>query len=269
LKRLLRPLLSDSLYSSAQAAAMAFDIRRGALTEAEVELLPKLVKPGDTVLDIGANYGLYSYHLSRLVGPAGRVYAFEPLPFTARTFRIVRRLLGLGNVTLLEKGAGDQNARVSFTLPVQESGAPAAGQAHLSGRDDERPGREIHHQYERTREVACEIVRIDDALPHLAETTFIKADIEGTELLALRGAERLVARDAPTVLCEINPWFLQGFGLNLQDLLAFFAERGYGFYAYDDGARLLRAMDVSRVTEDNYLFVHPRRGAGLTDLIAG
>src|SRR5262245_35964871 len=88
-KRLLAPLLNESTYAALQAVAMSWDIRRKAWWEPELELLPKLVERGDTVLDIGANFGLYAYYLSRAVGPSGRVYCFEPIPFTARTFGYV------------------------------------------------------------------------------------------------------------------------------------------------------------------------------------
>ena len=85
-KRLLHPLLDDRTYKYIQAAAMSWDIWRGNWSEPELDLLPSLVKPGDVVLDVGANYGLYSHYMGRLVGPSGHVYAFEPIPFTAATF---------------------------------------------------------------------------------------------------------------------------------------------------------------------------------------
>lgn len=84
------------------------------------------------MLDIGANYGLYTYHLSRAVGPSGRVYAFEPVPFTSATLRLVSRILHLGNVELIPKGCGDRAAKVPFTLPIQASGAISAGLAHIA-----------------------------------------------------------------------------------------------------------------------------------------
>src|SRR5260221_12767759 len=85
-KRLLAPVLNETTYSLLQAAAMGWDIRSGAWTEPEIEILRHAVKPGDTAIDIGANYGLYAYHLSRLLRGTGKVYSFEPVPFTAGTF---------------------------------------------------------------------------------------------------------------------------------------------------------------------------------------
>jgi FkbM family methyltransferase len=258
-KRVLHPLLNERTYRYLQAGAMAWDIRRGTWAEPELQLIPALVRPGDTVLDVGANYGIYSYHLGRAVGPTGRVYAFEPIPFTAATFELVARLLRFRNVTLFKEGAGDRNGEVSFEMPIQASGALTAGQAHLGGRDDERPGKERHHRYPTTRPVVCKLVRIDDRLPDAREVSFLKADIEGSELFAFRGAARLIDQHRPTVLCEINTWFLQGFGIPLADLLGFFSDRGYRAYRLDQPRRKLLPVDIGPDTEDNFLFVHPHR----------
>ena len=267
-KRVLSPLLDDRLYKYVQAAAMAWDIRRGNWKETELQLLPYIVRPGDTVIDVGANYGLYSYHLSRIVGSGGHVYAFEPIPFTAATFELVARALRFRNVILFKQGASDRNGAVTFELPIQASGAATAGQAHLGGRDDERPGKERHHQYPATRPVTCPIVRIDDVLPDARDVSFIKCDIEGSELLAFRGASRIIDRDCPTVLCEINTWFLEGFGIPLADLLGFFGERGYRTYKFEESPRRLTPVEIGPDTEDNFLFVHPRRRDRLRGLLS-
>ena len=258
-KRVLHPLLDERVYRYLQAGAMAWDIRRGTWTEPEVQLLPSIVHAGETAIDVGANYGVYSYHLSHAVGAGGQVYAFEPIPFTAGTFRLVARVLRFRNVTLFQEGASDRNGEVTFQLPIQESGALTAGQAHLGGRNDERPGKEQHHRYPRTRPLTCKIVRIDDRLPDAREVSFLKCDIEGSELLAFRGATRIIEQHCPTVLCEINTWFLQGFGIPLADLLGFFADRGYRPYRFDKGRRKVLPVEIGPDTEDNFLFVHPRR----------
>ena len=122
LKRVLRPLSNEGVYRYFQGAAMAWDIRSGSFSEPELDVLPFVVSSGDTVLDIGANYGLYSYHLSRTVGKTGRVFAFEPIPFTNRTLRVVARLLRIRNLEIIPKGCGDRAGEVSFSVPVRHRG---------------------------------------------------------------------------------------------------------------------------------------------------
>lgn len=68
-KKALYPNLNEQMYKYVQALAMAWDIRRRSWAEPELDLLPYAVCEGETVLDIGANYGIYSYYLSRQVGP--------------------------------------------------------------------------------------------------------------------------------------------------------------------------------------------------------
>jgi FkbM family methyltransferase len=268
LKRLLAPVLSERLYQYVQCLPMAWDIWRGRFTEPEIDLVPIAVQPGDTTLDIGANYGVYAYHLARAVGKTGRVFAFEPVPFTYNTLRLIARLLRFRSVELVAKGCSDRAGAVTFTVPVQDSGAPSAGQAHLGTRNDERAGKERHVRWPKQKEVSCEVVVLDAYLPPVADLSFIKCDIEGAELLAFRGAERTLDRHLPTVLCEINPWFLEGFGITLDELTGFFLGKGYRLYRYHEAVRRLIEVAPADVVEDNYVFVHPRRADRLARFFA-
>jgi FkbM family methyltransferase len=266
-KATLRPLLNDTTYSYLQGVAQALDIVRGKWYEPELDLISLAVSPGDDVLDLGANYGLYTYHLSRAVGARGRVYAFEPVPFTHRTLAVVVRLLGLRNVTIVPKGCSDAGGTVTFRLPVQASGAPGAGQAHIGTRNDERPGADTQVRWDRTVLVQCEMVALDEYLPPLAKLSLIKCDIEGAELLAFRGAMRVIDQHRPCVICEINPWFLDGFGLRLEELVGFFSDRGYRLYRYASERRLAAISSLADVVEDNYVFIHPDRLAPFAPLL--
>src|SRR5947208_15292873 len=130
-KKVLHSFLGDSSYKYFQAVSKAKDIRNRSWSEPELDLLPLAVKQGETALDLGANFGLYSYYLSRALGPAARTYAFEPVPFTFATLQLVARILKFKNVTLFEKGCSDKAGKISFEVPVQASGAFAAGQAYI------------------------------------------------------------------------------------------------------------------------------------------
>jgi FkbM family methyltransferase len=188
-KRVLYPVLNDSTYQYMQAVSKAWDIRTGSWTEPELDLIPYAVEPGDTAFDIGANFGMWSYHLQRHLG-GGRVYAFEPVPFTHRTLRQVARLLRFRNVEVIPKGCGDKTGEITFTVPVQASGAVAAGLAYRSGRNDDRAGRETQVRWAATRDIKGEVVALDEFLPGVERLSLVKCDIEGAELYALttRGA---------------------------------------------------------------------------------
>jgi FkbM family methyltransferase len=258
---MLVPILDERRYQAVQSVAMAWDICTGSWSEPELGVIRHAVRAGDTVLDIGANYGFWSYHLARAVGRGGKVYAFEPLPFTAGVFRTTARLLRFRNVQLFEMGCSDVAGRVTFTVPVQDNGALIAGLAHMERRDDSRPGHEPHEGVTAPRRVECEVVVLDSFLPQLGALepgclSFVKCDIEGAELFALRGAHRTIADHHPVVVCEINPGFLERFGLRVGDLVDFFADLGYGVYRYDRGR--LWPTPAEEIVAGNWVFVHPR-----------
>ena len=264
LKRVLFPVMNERTYRLIQCAAKAWDIRTGVWAEPELQLIRFAVRAGETVLDIGANYGVYAYHLSRAVGSSGRVYAFEPIPFTYETCKLVGKFLGFRNVEIIQKGCSDRTGTVAFTLPIQDSGAISAGLAHLSGRDDQRPGKEQYSIYDRTRELVCDVVALDEFLPELPSLSFVKSDIEGADLLAMRGAARIIERHHPTIQCEINPWFLEGFGIPPHAFSEFFEARGYQMYHYEAAGQQgrLRAASIEQLgtlSTHNYFFIHPSR----------
>ncbi len=264
-KKTIHPFLSEKYYIRIQATSQARDIASGNWSEPEIELLKYAVNQGDRVLDLGANFGQYAFHLSEAVGKEGVVYSFEPIPYTFQTLSLVAEKLGLRNVELINKGCGNENSKTSFNVPLQESGALAAGQSYIGTRNDEHEGKEDQVRWQDTIAIECEIIKIDDFLPNLENLSLIKSDVEGAELFAFRGAEQLINKYLPTIICEINPWFLDGFGVKLHDLTDFFFSKNYKMFFYKEG-RLLEA-NVEKVVEDNYVFIHPTRVQRFADLI--
>lgn len=257
-KKILAPLRSTPFYSQVQSWSMARDIVSGRFREPELVLLPAAVKPGETVLDIGANFGLYSYHLSKQVGPGGKVISFEPVPFTVGTLRRVIRRLGLRNVDIRAVGVGDKPGTLTFTVPLQRSGQLMAGQAHIATRNDNHGDIEGQVRWEKTTQIHCPVIVLDDELKDLKSLSFVKIDIEGAEVFAFRGAKRLIEQFHPTILIEINPWFLEGFQLTMDDLTGPFRALGYKVYRYDPvRGKLDHVADETTIVEYNYLFIHP------------
>jgi FkbM family methyltransferase len=260
-KTILYPVANDKTYKYVQAISKAWDIKKGTWNEPELDLLGIGLKSGDTTLDIGANFGIYAHYMSRAVGKTGKVYSFEPVPFTFETLKIVAKLLGFShNVELVEKGCGDENGTIHFSVPTQESGAFSTGQAYIEGRNDDRDGKDKQVRWHGTKNVEAEIVRLDDFLPEIESLPLIKADIEGAELFCFRGAEKLIDKHLPTTVCEINPWFLEGFGIRLEELTNFFTDKDYKIFHYTNaGEKRLREVEISEIVEDNYVFIHPSR----------
>lgn len=245
-----------------QAASKAWDIKRGTWHEPELDIVPIALKEGETALDLGANFGIYAHAMGKAVGPTGKVYCFEPVPFTFHSLCLVGKLLRFPrSVNLFELGCADQNGTIDFEVPVQTSGAFSAGQAYIGSRNDDRMGKDGQVRWAGTRTVRANVVRLDDHLAGIKNVALIKADIEGAELFAFRGAEKMIDEGLPTVICEINPWFLEGFGIKLTELLDFFASKGYETYAYNDKLtdHQLRQVTADEIVEDNYVFIHPSR----------
>jgi FkbM family methyltransferase len=265
MKRLLAPLLSEGFYSEVQAIAKAKDIRDRSWWEPEIELVDMVLREGDSAIDIGANFGLWAYPMARAVGRTGKVYSFEPIPFTARTFRLVAKKLRFShNVELIEAGCGEKTGEVEFTLPLTDSGAISPGLVHME-RNDARPGKEIQSPFDRTKCVECPVVTIDERLPAIDRLQLVKCDIEGADLFAMRGGRRTLERHRPVVVIEINPWFLEGFGLTVADVTGFFDGLGYACYHYDDGRLSLTPAET--IYQGNWVFVHPQNAERVADIV--
>jgi FkbM family methyltransferase len=155
---------------------------------AEIAWALSLVKPGATVIDAGANVGLFTVPIARAVGPNGSVVAFEPAPGTVARLRCSIAINDLHNVCLLESAVGDVEEDVDFVL--------AADSAYSGLSVDPRsPPRD---------RATVLMVTIDGAWAALGKpsVTLMKLDVESAELRALRGAKELLGKCRPVLLLE-------------------------------------------------------------------
>ena len=269
IKYLLSPLRQSSIYEDIQAWSMSRDILSGRLSEPELDLLPYAVKSGETVLDIGANFGMYTYPLAQLVGKEGKVYAFEPIPFTYQTLEKVVKRLSIDSVVLRKEAVSTEKGELSFTIPIATSGQLMAGQAHFGTRDDDHSGKETQVRWNKTTTITCPTISLDEELQGIKNLSFIKIDIEGGEFFAFEGGKKTINHFLPTVLIEINPWFLDGFDLQLADLLDPFEKLEYEIFKYEENPnKLYRINHKSQIVEDNYLLIHPKFKERFIDLFA-
>jgi FkbM family methyltransferase len=160
-------------------------------------VLRALIRPGDTVLDIGANVGFYTVLAGRWVGEVGRVVAFEPDPVNLGLLRrnIVEN--GLRNVELRAAAAGARTEHARFSLDRATGATGRVGGGLTQGESTVGTGRvEI---------VPIECLAVDDVVAELGlRPHVIKLDIEGYECEAIRGASRTLSAARPAVVSELN-----------------------------------------------------------------
>jgi FkbM family methyltransferase len=150
-----------------------------------VSLLQGLVRPGGacslpahsqagmTVPDVGANIGIYTRFFASLVGPDGKIVAFEPEP---RNFGLLERAIaGFPQVTV-----------------VQAAVASRSGEVMLFVKDDLNVDHHIYDDGEGRRALKVPSIAIDDYVKPGERVDIIKMDIQGAELLALAGTERVI-----------------------------------------------------------------------------
>jgi len=206
----------------------------------ETKFVRAMIRPGETVLDIGANMGWYSTLMCELVGPDGRVFAFEPNPSAFRL--LVATAARFPQLRVLQVALGDQEGEAIINIP--EDGAAASL-------------REL-----RDRETIAQVRCVQDTLDNIVnkenicDISFIKLDVERFEMEVLRGAEKLLSKPYPPLwLAEINEQ--ARFGNDPERLIDFFARRGFTGYWIESRSGELRALPHRAPFKHDAVFVPP------------
>lgn len=219
--RLVRPVNKDIF-----AAWWWSDARRG--SEA-LRLVDATVGEGHVAVDVGGAYGLFTYRLARLVGPAGEVHAFEPNPQHWPGLASAGRKQ---NVTLHRVALSDAAGRTVMHVPSGRSGEPDPGMGTL---ERSPSGAEA---------VEVEVETLDRVLDSVPRLDFVKIDVEGHEQSVLEGARGVLAAHRPTLLVEIEQRHRQRPVAETFELLA---SLGYtGAALTERGLLELDAFDVER-----------------------
>lgn len=169
-----------------------------------------LIRPGDTVLDLGAHIGYYTLLFAKLVGPKGRVIAFEPDPTNYSLLVRNVRENGYVNVECVNRAVSDSSRTGRLYLSPRTSG-------------DHRT-----HAVRGRRAVPIEMTSIDDAIGDAKGLALVKMDIQGAEGLALRGMKKVLARNPSAALViEFWPMGLRGHGTDPEALIVELRAMGF------------------------------------------
>jgi FkbM family methyltransferase len=185
------------------------------------QVLRHFIRPGDAFIDVGANHGTFSLVASGLVGREGLVIAIEPQPRLANLLRL-SLASGPAPFEVHQIACGDRAEEVDFYIPHATSGAAGRFAGHSAISDH----------------LAIKVAMrpLDDLIDahRLPQQTFIKLDVEGSELAFLHGARQLIRSIAPVMLIEINPITMQAAATSKTKLVNALVELGYSRFVTPD-----------------------------------
>lgn len=193
LRQLLRPIyrhLPTKMRRSLRALRLERIVRKDEFNsdEPEFKRLAEWLAPGDTALDIGANFGSYTLRMSQLVGNSGRVFAFEPVP---QTFAMLVRSLtarGCMNVSALNLACSNHSGFVRMSIPDDPLTGEDLYQASITEDDPEA--------------IIVYRLRIDDLPLPIDRLRVIKVDAEGHDADVIDGMIETLRKARPVLITE-------------------------------------------------------------------
>jgi FkbM family methyltransferase len=215
--------------------ALELTLRLIGRAHADVAVFRRLLKPGDTVFDVGANLGLYTMIFAKLVGPYGRVHSFEPVPPIFE--QLQRNVTSFQNVNLNRCALGDVEGTESIHVPRRDfSQAALIPHSVRSWRNLDSSQILIFRR--------CSVATLDRYVSarRIGDLALVKCDVEGAEMRVFRGATSLLRRTTPPMWFfeSYSPW-TDDFGYSPRDLFDFLQSEG-GYVIFHIGRTGLRPV---------------------------
>ncbi|MES2619224.1 MAG: FkbM family methyltransferase [Bacteroidota bacterium] len=216
----------------------------GIYEQQELQMQLNLMNEGDTIFDIGANYGWYALHIAKAF-PKSSIFSFEPIPSTFEKLNANIQLNQVANIEALNFGFSEEPGSFDFffdpALSVNASLARVSDSATVE-------------------KVECKVQVVDDFVRDMKlKVDFIKCDVEGAELLVFKGARKLLLEQKPIVFSEMLRKWTAKFNYHPNDIIHLFKESGYACFTIEEN-QLARFEKVDDNTiETNYFFLHEEK----------
>lgn len=196
----------------------------------EMSLLKRFVKPGDTVLDIGANIGFYTEYLSNLVGQSGRIHAFEP---DSTNFKhLQKRVIALKNVTINNKAVADKTQELKIYTSKELN-------------VDHRTYKPDHYD----QEITIQALSIDEYMTS-QPVHFIKMDIQGFEMTAVSGMIKTLQNNDVKMISEFWPDGMKKAGHSVLEYFQYLKSLHFFVYLIQDENLIeLTEADVQKMLD--------------------
>jgi FkbM family methyltransferase len=217
----------------------------------EINLILKLIKKNDTILDIGANIGWYSLKIAKNINSV-RILSFEPIPKTFKYLKENIYLNQISGIKTLNYGFSDEEKYITFYYYPE--GSCNASTVNLSGRTD-------------VDKITCRLITLDKFTKNEdIAVDFIKCDVEGSELFVFKGGIETIKRDKPIIFTELLRKWAAKFNYHPNDVLSLLKEKGYRCFTINCG----NLNEIDRIDENtvetNFLFLNKEKHSDLIEL---
>lgn len=192
----------------------------------------KLIKPGYTVIDIGANLGYFSDSFCRLAGENGKVYSVEPVELFRRQLK--KQLAWASNSTIYNCALGaENNDEIVLGMPpqVRELGYMRTGLPSILHGNDQKP--------DGKNTFGAPLRKGSELFSDLEKIDYLKIDIEGYEWIVFQDMKELFAQKKPIIQAEC--W-----AENFTQIITFFTELNYVTYKLSNG----KLITIDKISED-------------------
>ena len=180
-----------------------------------------LIQPEDVVIDVGSNQGIYSLAFAKIVGPKGKVISIEPFKEMNNYFRYNIKINDFKNIEIIEKVISD---KIGFEEIDFGNGIVSAS---------------IVRNFRNSEKLKIESITIDEICKDLDKLDFIKIDIEGAELKALKGAKDTINSLKPKLSLEVDE-------NSFYEVCSFLKKYDYKPFIFDDQ----KLVEINKINKE-------------------
>ena len=217
-------VFGNKLFLSKKGLALSIS-HYGTYEELESKIMEEKIEMGNIVVDVGANIGLHTLNMARIVGNTGQVFAFEPDPSNFEILKKNVKINNYRNIILEQKAVGDKHGRTTLY-------------------QSDHPGKHrIFPQTEQAKsQVQVELTNLDNYFDSdmTDKINFIKIDVEGLEFSVLKGMKNILKNSKKIkILFEFMPENTMEVGFTPIELLNYLTSNDFKLYCMDNKTKKL------------------------------